>query len=178
VLKVFSKYFRQSVVFSVRPQVGVKPTQLIGCASAEGVAQHRFLWIKHSELLQHFLRFTQRGGLIQDDVTANVASDGCDKLHDSLMRDTDRVFLDASSEDIGCNILFLRKPVIEAVDQYVCVNESGHAYKDPLCASLYYADASSVAAPATGVSAPWLDRRNGVSTRDLQLRTVFRAEQP
>jgi len=59
-------------------------------------------------------------------VAANGARHRGHKLDDRLVRHTDRVFHDASPENIRRNLLLLRKPVIEPVNQDVSINESGH----------------------------------------------------
>jgi hypothetical protein len=49
VLKIFGENLRESVVFRIRPHVGVKPIQLIGCAPVYGLAENRFIRIENGE---------------------------------------------------------------------------------------------------------------------------------
>lgn len=71
VLKVFSENLCKSVVFRVRPKEGVKPIQLICCASWDRVTQHHLVWIEDNKLFEQFLRFTQGIRLLQDDVATS-----------------------------------------------------------------------------------------------------------
>lgn len=75
-------------------------------------------------------------GCFKDGVATNGACDGGKKLNDRLMRQTDRVFDDAAPENLRGNLLLFGKAVIEAVDQNVRVNESGHARRGPLSSNL------------------------------------------
>ena len=104
----------------------VKSIQLICRAPADRVAQHRFFRIQDLELFEHFFCFTQRTVRVQDNVTTNVASYGCDKLDDRLIRYSHRVFRDSSPENLRRLFLLVRKSAIITIDQQVCVNESGH----------------------------------------------------
>lgn len=43
---------------------------------------------------------------------------------------------DAAPENFGCNLLLIRKAVIEPVDKDVGINENGHVRRDPLFSNL------------------------------------------
>lgn len=62
--------------------------------------------------------------------------DGGYELHNRLLRHSHRVLEDSSAEYVSGDLLFFGKPVIESVDQNVCINESGHGRKGPLLSTL------------------------------------------
>jgi len=152
--------------------VGVEPVQPVGCTSANGIPENRFIWVENGELFQELFRFPESVGLFEDRVAANGARYRCDELKDRLMRQPDGVFDDAAPENLGRNLLLLCKAAVEPIDQDVGINESGHACRDPLFSIL-------------GREAVWwhgsmdacggvrlLDRTNGAVTLDLEVRPV------
>ena len=64
----------------------VEPVQLVRCTSANGIAENRFIGVENGELFEEFFRFPQSVSLLKNDVAANGARYGCDKLNDRLMR--------------------------------------------------------------------------------------------
>src|ERR1019366_1366784 len=171
-LKMLCEDLLEAIVFRVRPEVCVEPTQLVCCASANGFTENRLIRVKNRELFQKFFRFSQGVGLFEDNVASNRARYRRDKLNDGLMRQAHRVFDDAAPENFGCNLLLFGKPAVEPIDQDVGVNESGHAGRDPLCPILGCETARRGAPmPARG-GVRGLDRTNGVAIPDSVMLPV------
>lgn len=59
------------------------------------------------------------------------------------MRNSDRVLNNTAPKDFGRYLLFLGEPIIKAVTEDVCVNESGHDGKDPLGSNLEFPESGS-----------------------------------
>ena len=150
----------------------VEPAHLICGTSTERVTKHGLVWVKNGELLEEFLRFPQGVRLFQYNVPTNGSRHGCNEFDNRLMGDTHRVFSNAASEDIGCDLLLLRKSAVETVYQNVRVNESGHECTDPLCSSPCFENAVSGVLSHAGVTAQLLDRINGASILYLRQRSV------
>src|SRR5450756_2092840 len=175
-LQILGKNLRQAVVFGVCPEVRVEPAQLVGGTPAKRVTQDRLVWIENGELFQELFRFAQSVGLLEDDVAADGAGYGCNKLENRLMWQTHRVFDDASPEKLGGNLLLAGKAAVEAIDQNVGINESGHADTGPLCSNLYRGAAGASPSAGACVVVPSPDRTSGDATPDLRLPPVCRQE--
>ncbi len=76
-------------MLGIRPEMRVKPAQLIRRASPYSVPENRFVWVKHRELFpQEFLRLSQSVGLFQNDVAANGSGHSRNEFNDRLMWQT------------------------------------------------------------------------------------------
>lgn len=126
VLQILGEDLVEAEVLCVGPEVRIEPAQLVGRTSAHGVAQNRFVRVKNCELLQEFFGLTKSVGLRENDVAANGACYGGDKLHDGLVRNTHRIFENALPEKFGCNPLLIREAAIVSINQDIRINESGH----------------------------------------------------
>jgi len=168
VLKTLSQDFEQSVVFRIGPKVRVEPGQLIRCTSTNRVTENRLVRIQNRELFQEFFGFSQGVSLFEDNVATNGSRYGGDEFNNRWMRQAHRVLEDAASENLGCNLLLVSEAMIEPVNQNVGINESGHARRDPLAASLFREAAWSDAPMNARGDAPSLGRTNGAGTRDFQ----------
>ena len=149
----------------------VEPTQLVRRTPTHSVAQDRLVWIKDGELFQEFLSLSQSVRMLEDDVAPNGARYGGNEFHNRLMRQAHRIFQNAAPEKRGCNLLIVRKTAIEPVDQNVCINESGHACKDPLFSNLFHEAALPGVLNAYG-GVRWPGRTNGAAILDFPVSLV------
>jgi hypothetical protein len=117
--------------------VGVEPRELVRSRAPEGDAQQLLVRVEHVELAQELLCFAP--GLLRAEqdvaVVERPAGEG-DELDDRLVRDEHRPVLDAGPQEVGRDPLLLRKAPVEAVDENIRVNESGHARTARRAASL------------------------------------------
>ena len=81
---------------------------------------------------KELLGLTQRVPLLENDVPADGPRDCVHKLDYRLVWHPNGIFGDATPEDLVSGLLPGREAVVEAVDQDVRVNESGHGRKGPL----------------------------------------------
>ena len=92
------------------------------------------------------------------------------------MRQPNRIFEDAASENLSCDLLLVGKTAIEPVNQNVRINESGHARRGPLFSNFF----REVALPDVPMDACGgvrsLDRTNGPVTLDFRVSLVWLAE--
>jgi hypothetical protein len=123
-------------VLSVRPNLCVKPIQLVRCAAANRVAQDSFGGVHDGKLFQELFGLAKRIGLLKDDMAANGPRHRSDKLNDRLMGNADAIFFDAPLKEVCRDLLLLREAIVESINQNVCINESGHADKGPLWPTL------------------------------------------
>jgi hypothetical protein len=126
VLKILGEKAAEPVVLGIRPEVGIEPGELVGRGASESGANQRLGRVENLELTQHVLGFAPRDVRSEQwGSAAKRTARGGYELDESLVGDADRVGGDALSKDVGGAALLLGKSGIEAVDEYVRVNERG-----------------------------------------------------
>jgi len=140
------------------------------------VTQDRLVRIENRELFQEFFRFPQSVGLLEDDVATYGARYGGNEFNNRLVRQANRVFEDAAPENPGCDLLVVGKAAIKPVHEDVCINEGGHARRDPLFSNLFCEAALPYAPLDACGGVRSLGRTDGAVTLDFQLSLVWLEE--
>jgi hypothetical protein len=109
-------------------------------------------------------------------MTTNDPSGGRNELENYLMGKADRVFRDATLQNLCCDGLLFRKSTVETVDENIRVNESGHVYKDPLAAILFLELASDVPPSSAAVFVPLPGQTAATVILCRQVRHAYQEE--
>ncbi len=125
----------QCEMLGIGPEIGVRPRQLVGRATAQGESQHSLVRVENLKLRQQFLGFAARIAQLENrrGVTA-TAGGRCEKLYDRLVWGAKGALGDSLAQQRFRNGLLFREPRVESIYKNIGINEREHSSLVQRCA--------------------------------------------
>jgi death on curing protein len=132
VLKVLGEQFGETMVFGIGPEVRIEPPELVRRRTPERGPEQSLGRVEDLELHEDLLCLTARVLRRQERHTGRRRTrHRGHELNQRLVRHSNGILGDAPAQQLRSDPLLGRKPGVEAIHQYVGVNEGGRARRDP-----------------------------------------------